>query len=79
LPAYTARPGPFFGFGDVTVTGRRPLVVTFIGERVSRLTSRKAVAFVGTVAATRAGRGAEVPLRRACGRYVDWYKLQPAA
>ena len=33
-------------------------------------------ALIGDVAATRVDdRGHEVPLRRACGRYVDWYRL----
>ena len=28
---------------------------------------------LGDLAATPLARGAVVPLRRACGRYVDWY------
>jgi len=78
LPANTNRPGPYFRFGEVRSDGRRPLIVGFISERVSRATSRHSATFVGAVAATRADRPRRtVPLRRACGRFVDWYRTSP--
>lgn len=74
LPAYTGRAGSFFEVGEVQVDGRAPTVLTFIAERVSRLTSRHSAALIGGVVASRPGAPEQVPLRQACERYVDFYE-----
>jgi hypothetical protein len=76
LPANTARPGPYFYFGTVHSDGRKPVQVQIYETHPSRLTSSIALANLSNVAATRYPDSRTiVPLARACGRYVDWYRL----
>jgi hypothetical protein len=88
LPGNLARLGPYFFVGRVTSDGTTPVT---IGAKVAELGTfgklmgakghtRALDSFengtLGGLAATRADqRGVDVPLRRACGRYVDWYRL----
>jgi hypothetical protein len=88
LPGNLARLGPYFVVGRVTSDGHTP---TTISAKVAKLGAfgrllgakghtRALDSFengtLGGVAATRSDqRGTDVPLRRACGRYVDWYRL----
>ncbi len=74
LPPSTAAPGPFFRFATVDSRGG-PFGLRVIAERASRITPRTAVARVATIAATAVGRARNVPLRRACGEWVDWYRV----
>jgi hypothetical protein len=75
---------PYYAVGELTVPRRRP--VPFTVEVSSppfwgRVLGTKSAAHLGAIAASPAGRGGPipgeaevvVPLRRACGRYVDFY------
>jgi hypothetical protein len=79
MPAYLGRLGPFFSVG--TVTGRgvaSPVTLTVRAERPSFLTGTGGNLFtaIPVIAATRIPDSRRiVPLGRACGQYVDWYRL----
>jgi hypothetical protein len=88
LPGTLARMGPYFLAGTVTSDGRAPVTVRvrlgslpFFGRLIgSKGTTRALDALngqpLGALAATRHPVGGRtVPLRRACGKYVDWYRL----
>jgi hypothetical protein len=75
---------PYYPVGELTV--RRPGVVRFaVGVEspplAGRLMGTKSEAHLGAIAASPAGSGGPIPceaerrmpLRHACGRYVDWY------
>ncbi|MBA3264097.1 MAG: hypothetical protein H0T69_16830 [Thermoleophilaceae bacterium] len=74
LPAYVADLSTFAGVGRV-VTDGGPLRVTVsvpARQRIETLRTAK----LGTLVATRVDdRGALVGLARACGRYVDWFRV----
>jgi hypothetical protein len=74
LPAYINDETTFASAGRVRSNGG-PLTVRVDMPPQRRLASLR-TARLGTVVATRVDeRGRPVPLRRACGRYVDWYRL----
>jgi hypothetical protein len=77
MPAFLGRPGPFFGIGAVTGLGTKsPVQLTIRAPRPSVLTGGKLFASIPTIAATREpSTRTIVPLRAACGRYVDWFRL----
>ena len=79
MPAYLGSPGPFFHVGDVSGRGvRSPVMLTFTAERPSSLTGDSGNLYSGiaTIAATHLPDVRRiVPLRQACGHYVDWYRL----
>jgi len=80
LPASMDRPGVRLPAGAITVTRTGPVAVT-VRSKKNALTPRSALAIPLSVLATRRGTERMVPLREACGRYVDWYELrrpQPA-
>jgi hypothetical protein len=67
--------GAFWPAGGLRATGRGPVKVTVRAARPSALQRALGVrrqVWLGTLAATRPG-SRQVPLRRACGRYVDHY------
>jgi hypothetical protein len=73
-----SRPGPFWHVGTVTLERRTPLQVKITHEEPS-VWSRTQVGYPTLLAATRStDTPRTIPLRAACGRYVDWYKLAPA-
>ncbi len=75
LPAYLDRPGPFFPFGFVTSDGS-PVTLAIRAPKASSLTGVRLPAQMTQLAATRSpGTRVRVPLSRACGRYVDWFRL----
>lgn len=75
MPAYLDRPGPLFAVGSIGSDGT-PIVLTVRAERPSALTGPDLVAFMSAIAATRLPDSRTmVPLRRACGKYVDWFRL----
>ncbi len=79
---------PFYAVGALTSRRRGPVPFTVTVEQpplAGRLLGAKSVAHLGTIAASpvtvdRAGgpipgvSQRRVPLRRACGRYLDWYR-----
>ena len=78
LPAVLDRSGSFRVAGRVNHPSAGPLDLTLRVEDPSPLPTVSRGAIVDRVAATRAGaRPRAVPLRRACGLYVDWYTLGP--
>lgn len=75
MPAYLDRPGPFFAVGTVTSTGG-PITVAVRSERPSSITGPALVSNLSAVVAVREpATRTIVPLRSACGRYVDWYRV----
>jgi hypothetical protein len=76
---------PYYPVGELTVRRSGPVRFTVSVERpplVGRLLGTKSEAHLGAIAASPAGIGApipgeaerRIPLRSACGRYVDWYR-----
>jgi hypothetical protein len=74
MPPNLESPGPWFSVGTITSRGRR-LVVSATAARLPWLSVRRTAA-IGAIAATPLGATARsVPLGRACGRYIDHYRL----
>ena len=73
LPASTDRPGPRLPVGSITVTkaGRVPVSVSVIR---TIFTPRSAIATPTAIIAAKRGTASLVPIRKACGRYVDWFR-----
>ena len=69
-PANTTRPGPNFALTRIRSRGQT-LTFNVIAEKQSRLTSELAMTTLTAMAATPVGPKRVVPLREACGRYVD--------
>lgn len=78
LPASLDRPGPRWPIGELTVPGKQPTVVTFTAAD-PLLAPAQPAAELGTTVATRDAPVRIVPVRRACGRYVDWYRSEGAS
>ena len=74
MPANLDRPGPRWRVGRVTVP-RAERVTLRLRVQDDAFALRSAVANVASVMATPATGERMVPLRRACGRLVDWYRL----
>ena len=76
MPAYLGRQGPFFAVGAVAGQGvSAPILLRIIARYPSPLTGADLFATVPVVAATRLPDTRRVvPLRQACGQYVDWYR-----
>ncbi|HET8566540.1 MAG TPA: hypothetical protein VFL77_08715 [Solirubrobacterales bacterium] len=74
LPASLERPGPRLPIGRLTVARPQTVTITFhVGD--SPLAEPTTAAVFEYVVAVRAGeRDRLVPVRHACGRYVDWYR-----
>jgi hypothetical protein len=73
LPATLDRRGPFWPLGRVDSKGGAVTLSVAPSEPKLNLADRGAL--LGNLVATRAGtRTRIVPLREACGRYVDWYR-----
>jgi len=74
LPASLDRPGPRLPIGRIDVPSRRQVEIVFEGED-TLLSPPTAVTRLGYVVATPADtRNRIVPIARACGEYVDWYR-----
>lgn len=74
LPANLDRPGPFWPLGPVrSAGGNAGLTVSVASAPLLRPPSH--VASIGAVVAMPRAAPEVVSLRRACGRYVDWYEL----
>jgi hypothetical protein len=74
LPANLDRRGPFWSAGSYTSTGGR-VTFTITAENVPLSGLAPRDTGLGGLVATRLGFGQQMlPLREACGRYVDWYR-----
>ena len=75
LPANLDRPGPRWPIARVVVpkSGSLTLTIHAAAGWFTRLIPAANGAYMNTVAATPVGTERVVPLRAACGRYVDWY------
>lgn len=78
MPVYLGRGGPYFDLGSVTGTGASsPVVLALTVPKPSFLTGSldNLFTYIPEVAATRLPDVRSiVPLSRACGKYVDWYR-----
>jgi hypothetical protein len=78
LPANLDRLGPRLPIGRIEIRRERPVAIAF-HVRDTLLAPPTAVAAFTHVVATPAGEVDElVPVARACGRYVDWYRSGPS-
>jgi hypothetical protein len=75
LPANLDRPGPRWPIGRIATDGGDVKLTFRVGDAL--LSQAPAGASFVSVIATRSSPVRVVPIRRACGRYVDWYR--PAA
>ena len=73
LPASLDRPGPRWPIGQIAVRGQRPTEIGFSLED-PLLAPASATATLTAIVATRRAPERIVPVHRACGRYVDWYR-----
>src|SRR5262249_25077092 len=75
MPAYLDRLGPWFVAGIFNAP-RAPTVVTIKADSASAISGPDiSAAIYGVVATPYPSARTLVPLSRACGRYVDWYRL----
>ncbi len=78
LPAYLDRPGPRWPVGRVKLTRATTLPVTITADD-PLLSSPSNSVTISLVGAQKVQRQQVVPLRQACGRYIDWYRPAPSA
>jgi hypothetical protein len=75
MPAYLDRPGPWFAAG-IFIAPHTPTVVTIKADPAPAIAGPDLnAAIYGVVATPYPATRTVVPLARACGRYVDWYRL----
>jgi hypothetical protein len=74
-------PSPYYPVGTLEVKRRGEVVFNVSVDDpplIGRLLHTESKAYLSGLAATRADPARETtPLRRACGRYVDWYQVAP--
>jgi hypothetical protein len=73
------RPGPIYQLGRVRggPEGPRAITISMSQPGPARLRSPILRGNVGSIVATRDDVApTTIPLRRACGRYVDWYRTR---
>lgn len=75
LPANLDRPGPRWRLGRVTVDRTRSLTFDFKVDD-NLFTSPTVPAVLNNLIAIRVAPERVVPIDRACGRYVDWYRSE---
>lgn len=73
LPPNLDRPGPRWPVGQITVRGSAPTTLTFSVED-PLFAPNTPVTDLATTVATRDVPERVVPISRACGLYVDWYR-----
>jgi hypothetical protein len=71
LPANLDRPGMRWSVGSITITGNTPITVTFHPQ--DPLFAPPIASAINALIATPDEPIRVVPLRQACGRYVEWY------
>jgi hypothetical protein len=79
LPANTTRPGPWWRGPTIRSNGHAQKLV-LVAERQSRFgATAYPTQIYGAFAVKQGSRDRLVPLRRACGRYLDWYRTDRGA
>ena len=73
LPGNLSRPGPRWPIGRITVASAGPVTVTFRPTEET-LTPDSALTYLNVVTAAPVGTERTVPVARACGLLVDWYR-----
>jgi hypothetical protein len=73
LPPNTDWPGPYWSAGRIVSDGHAQQLVV-IAERESRFGGAVVPAEVGALVAVSTEGEKTVPLKQACGKYVDWYR-----
>lgn len=79
LPANLERAGPRFPIGRVSLRRQQPLSISFHVGDTLLAPSTAAATFKYVVATPARSRQRVVPIRRACGKYVDWYRAPSGA
>jgi hypothetical protein len=74
LPANLERLGPRFPAGRLVVADRRPRTVSLHVDDTALAPAGATATFTSLVIVPAAGSERIVPIRRACGKYVDWYR-----
>jgi hypothetical protein len=77
LPANLDRPGPRWPVGRIAVRDRAPTVFRFHIGKTPLTAPYSGAAVLGELVASPVVRERLVPVREACGRYVDWYSPTP--
>jgi len=73
VPGSLDRPGPRWPLGQITVQGDEPTTVTLaVANPV--LAPGILLAEIGSIIATPVAKTHLIPVRKACGKYVDWYR-----
>jgi hypothetical protein len=78
LPANLDRPGPRWPVGRLVVRKRGLTEIEFQIGKTPLTPQREASALIGELVASRVAPERVVPVRQACGRYVDWYGAPPS-
>lgn len=73
VPGSLDRPGPRWPLGQVTMRGEEPATVTFTVPN-PLLAPGILLAEIVSIVATRDAKTHVIPVRKACGKYVDWYR-----
>jgi hypothetical protein len=73
LPATLDRQGQFYPVGEITVTAAGPLAIR-VQPDTPRWNSPTVVLAGSLLALTPLGTERTVPVAKACGKYLDWYK-----
>jgi hypothetical protein len=73
VPANLDRPGPRWPIGQVTVRGDAPTPVTFTLAN-PLLAPGIVLSEIYSIVATPDAKTRVIPVRKACGKYVDWYR-----
>jgi hypothetical protein len=77
--AFAPGEGPLWPAGTIDARGRGAVRIEVRQQEQSalqRLLGVERTTWLGTLVATRPGEPREVPLRDACGRYVDWFRAE---
>jgi hypothetical protein len=78
LPASLDPLGAYWAAGRLEVARRQRVIITIHMRRASPLFSRSQFAAIPSVVAVPTEAPRTIPLRRACGKWVDWYATRPA-
>lgn len=75
LPASLDRQGSRWPIGTIRTSGPETVTLELEAEGAT-LAPSTAGAVIGSIVAVKAERDRDVPLKKACGKYVDWYRLK---